>query len=231
MQRRRRSLAVDVLLVVATVGVAMAARGRFYRGSSLEPASWTPAVSRERIVAEARQLRGIWYDPLQGYFGNLGGRLGLIVCMDVPVIAYRNAGASLRRLLEADYRAHPRHYAPGDGKPGDPYFHRRARNLYAYCKANGCLSAGEPPAPGDVAFFSRSRDGVIAHIALVSETAPAVRVVEASRDYGYVTREVPLDDVVRRGWFFRGYGSVLSDDHVANRMPPDASWHMKGRDA
>ena len=34
-------------------------------------------------------------------------------------------------------------------------------------------------------------------------------VVEASRDYAYVTREVNDDDLARRGWLFRGFGDVL----------------------
>jgi len=163
------------------------------------------------VVEEGRKLEGIWYDPLQGYLDNIGGRLGLIVCMDVPVIAYRNAGLSIQTLLEADYKAHPERYGVRDGRPGDPFFHRRARNLYAYCRGNGCLERDGAPRPGDVVFLSRSAGGSISHIALVSEVRPdgRYRVVEASRDYLYTTREVDGEDLARRGWVFRGFGHVL----------------------
>ncbi|MBI3549767.1 MAG: DUF1287 domain-containing protein [Elusimicrobia bacterium] len=163
------------------------------------------------IVAEARKLVGVWYDPLQGYLNNIGGRAGFIVCMDVPTIAYRNAGASIRRLLEADYRAHPGHYGKRDGNPGDPYFDRRARNLYSYCKHNGCLDEDGPPEPGDVVFMSRSRSGWISHIALVSsvETSGTYRVIEASRDDWYATREEDGERMFARGWIFRGFGRPL----------------------
>lgn len=205
-----RVVAVSLaLLIGATVA---AARGRFYRGPRDEPAAWTARVERAKIVEEARGLRGILYDPLQGLFGDWGGRLGLIVCMDVPVIAYRNAGASLRRLLEEAHAAHPEYFDSRDGRPGDPFFHRRARNLYAYCRGAGRLRLAGSPKPGDVIFFSRGKNGWISHIALVSSVDHNGRcqVVEASRDYLYVTREVPLEDVMRRGWVNRGYGDVLT---------------------
>lgn len=141
--------------------------------------------------------------------------------MDVPVIAYQNAGASLRILLESNFRVHPEHFNPRDGRPGNPFFHRRARNLYHFCKSTARLKLGGPPQPADVVFFSREDKGAITHIALVSEVSPdgQVSVVEASRDYWYLTRETLLDDVLRRGWIFRGFGDVLSpaEKHQINR--------------
>lgn len=207
---RRRLPAL--LLGSALLGLLLAARGRFYRGPRSEPAAWDPGVDRARVVTEARRLIGLWYDPLQGMYGDLGGRLGLIVCMDVPRLAYRNAGTSLRRLLEADYRAHPGRYAPRDGRPGDPYFDRRARNLHTYCRHNGCLDLEGPPLPGDVVFMSRRPAGMVTHIALVSEVAPdgRYRVVEASRDLWYVTRENDGERMLARGWVLRGFGRPLS---------------------
>lgn len=177
----------------------------------LEPDAWNPRTDRARVVAEARKLIGLWYDPAQGYFGDAGGKLGLIVCMDVPRLAYRNAGASIRRLLEADYKAHPEHYGKRDGRPGDPFFDRRARNLYSYCKHNGCLDLAGPPAPGDVVFLSRGTASWISHIALVSEVRAdgRYRVIEASRDEWYVTREEDAEKMLGRGWTFRGFGRPL----------------------
>jgi len=196
---------------IAGIGFYAFAGGHVYRGAVQDPPSSSNNVERARVVEEARKLVGIWYDPLQGYLGNIGGRAGLIVCMDVPVIAYRNAGASIRRLLEADYAAHPDRYGVRSGSPGDPFFHRRARNLYAYCKGNDRLDLHGPPQPGDVVFMSRTPNSAISHIAVVSQVQSdgSYSVVEASRDYLYATREVDGADLFRRGWLFRGFGRVL----------------------
>ncbi|MBI5200482.1 MAG: DUF1287 domain-containing protein [Elusimicrobia bacterium] len=209
---RRALLSGVATFCLALPLAAFVGRSRFYRGPAVEPVAWNPAVSRDAIVAEARKLVGVWYDPVQGGFGNLGGRLGLIVCMDVPVIAYRNAGTSIRRLLEADYRAHPGRYSSRDGSPRDPYFDRRARNLHTYCRENGCLDLAGPPKPADVVFLSRGETAPITHIVLVSGVEPSGRysVIEASRDEWYVTREEPGEAVFRRGWTFRGFGRPLS---------------------
>lgn len=187
-------------------------RGRVYRGPTIEPNVWNPKTDRARVVGEARKLIGLWYDPAQGYLNDIGGKMGLIVCMDVPRLAYRNAGTSIRKLLTDDYKAHPEHYGKRDGRPGDPYFDRRARNLYSYCKHNGCLDLVGPPQPGDVVFMSHSQTGWITHIALVSEVGAdgKYRVVEASRDEWYITREEDGGKMLGRGWIFRGFGRPLS---------------------
>ena len=202
-------------VVAGAVGLVLAllivARGHAYKGPVADPGVWDPNADRGKVVAEGRRLVGVWYDPLQGYFNNLGGRFGFIVCMDVPVIAYRNAGTSIRKLLETDYAAHPEHYKKSDGRPGDPYFERRARNLYTYCKFNGCLDMQGPPAPGDVVFMSHSAAGGIAHIALVSSVEPdgRYRVVESSPYNGYTTAEMDGETMLDEGWLFRGYGRPL----------------------
>lgn len=199
---------------------ALVARRHAYRGPTAEPAEWNPKADRSRIVGEARKLVGLMYDPAQGYLGNVGGKMGLIVCMDVPRLAYRNSGTSIKRLLEDDYRAHPEHYGKHDGRPGDPYFDRRARNLYSYCMYNGCLDLKGPPQPGDVVFMSHSENGWVAHIALVSSVAPdgRYRVVEASRDEWYLTREEEGEKMFERGWKFRGFGRPLG--HAVSALPP-----------
>lgn len=206
---KRIMIAAGALLGAALL--AFAGRGRTYKGPTADAAEWDGRADRARIVAEGRKLLGVWYDPVQGYFNNAGGKLGLIVCMDVPVLAYQNAGTSIKRLLEADYARHPEHYGKRDGRPGDPYFHRRARNLYSYCEHNGCLDMKGPPRPGDVVFMSHGPNAWISHIALVSDVSPdgAYRVVEASRDEWYATREEAGEKMLGRGWTFRGFGRPL----------------------
>lgn len=216
--RRRREgvlkrvlLCSAALLVAGSVFLYAFARAHAYKGPDAEPAVWNPAVDRAAVVAEARKLIGVMYDPVQGMYGNYGGRMGLIVCMDVPRLAYRNAGASLRRLLEDDWRAHPGRYHKRDGGPGDPYFDRRARNLYTYCRRNGCLDMIGPPKPGDVVFMSSTPNAWISHIALVTdvEADGGYKVVESSRDDLYLTREHDAARMFGRGWVFRGFGRPL----------------------
>lgn len=198
-------------LFISAISLMILGRNRFYRGPLTEPAVWNPKTDRARIVEEGRKLIGLWYDPAQGYLNDIGGKLGLIVCMDVPRLAYRNAGTSIRKLLETDYKAHPEHYGKRDGRPGDPYFDRRARNLYSYCKHNGCLDMSGPPEPGDVVFMSHSQTGWVTHIAMVSSVGAdgRYRVVEASRDEWYITREEDGEKMLGRGWIFRGFGRPL----------------------
>lgn len=199
------------LAALSVIALLIIGRDRVYRGPMAEPDVWNPKTDRARVVAEGRKLIGLWYDPIQGYFNNLGGKMGLIVCMDVPRLAYRNAGTSIRKLLEMDYKAHPEHYGKRDGRPGDPYFDRRARNLYSYCKHNGCLDMSGPPEPGDVVFMSHSQTGWVTHIAMVSSVSVdgRYRVLEASRDEWYITRELDSEKMLGRGWIFRGFGRPL----------------------
>jgi hypothetical protein len=198
--------------IILAIVLLIFGRNRVYRGPISEPAVWNPKTDRARVVEEGRKLIGLWYDPVQGYLNDIGGKIGLVVCMDVPRLAYRNAGTSIRKLLEADYKTHPEHYGKRDGRPGDPYFDRRARNLYSYCKYNGCLVMSGPPEPGDVVFMSHNQTGWITHIALVSSVAVDGRykAIEASRDEWYITREEDSEKMLGRGWIFRGFGRLLN---------------------
>lgn len=118
------------------------------------------------IVDNARGMTGVFYDYLKGGMNNLGGRLGFLVCYDIPRIAYADAGISLERLIRDDYPRHTSFYTDENGvnRPDTPFFFRRTRNLYSYCQANGKLLRNcTSPRPGDVVFYGRF------HIALVVE--------------------------------------------------------------
>lgn len=169
-------------------------------------------ITREAVVVEGRRLLGIAYDPLMGKAGNIGGRVGFIVCVDVPVLAYWNAGYSLKSVLEEDFKKHPQAYDTRDGnQPGNPFFHRRARNVYAYCLANRTLlMAGQKPRPGDVVFYARRPGGAIIHIALISDVREdgSYAVIEASPELWW-TREVPSKDTEGRSWVPIGIGRLI----------------------
>lgn len=169
-------------------------------------------INISRVIKEARNLKGILYDPLQGQFGNIGGKLGFIVCIDVPFIAYQNAGFSLRRVMEADFLKHPEHYDTKNGNtPNNPYFSRRARNLYAYCKANNKLIAlNTNPRVGDVVFYKSKQDASISHVALISMIINnnSYWVIEA---YPILTAEILNSKVEKRGWIPVAFGRIKSD--------------------
>ncbi|MCQ2010176.1 DUF1287 domain-containing protein [Sporolactobacillus sp. STSJ-5] len=114
--------------------------------------------NKQDVVSEAKRLVGVLYDPLKGGHGNIGGKMGFIVCIDVPRIAYADAGISLDQLLKADYARHPGHYETqgGTNTPATPYFYRRVRNVYDYARGNGQLVRhASTPKVGDIVFYSR----------------------------------------------------------------------------
>ena len=88
------------------------------------------------------------------------------MCFDVPRIAFKNSGICFEPLLKEDYKKHPSFYDTenGNNTPATPFFFRRVRNLYSFCRANEMLITGcETPKPCDVVFYGRY------HISLVSE--------------------------------------------------------------
>ncbi|MGV3488542.1 MAG: thrombospondin type 3 repeat-containing protein [Tuberibacillus sp.] len=112
----------------------------------------------KEIVNSASQLVGILYDPLKGGYGNIGGKMGFIVCIDVPRIAYEHAGIYFQDLLTEDFNSHPEHYDAQNGMntPKTPYFFRRVRNVYDFAKGNGYLIENSAkPRIGDIVFYGR----------------------------------------------------------------------------
>jgi hypothetical protein len=102
--------------------------------------------------------------------------------------------------------------ASGGNTPENPYFHRRARNMYAYCSGNGrLLPASATPRVGDVAFYRKRSHDFVSHIALVS-------AVDAKGNYNLVeaapllTREVPSASLTERGWIHLGFGRIVRMD-------------------
>lgn len=135
------------------------------------------AAVRARAVAEARAMRWLPYDPLMGMYGDPLTPWGFVVCIDVPLRAYRAAGIPLAALLKESARAHPAWFKIGpDNSPDNRFFYRRVRNYNDLFRNHPALEASPTPRAGDLAFFGRW------HIALVTEAGPdgAWRAVEAS---------------------------------------------------
>jgi hypothetical protein len=118
------------------------------------------------IIANARSLKGVFYEYLQGKYDNIGRKIGFLVCFDIPKIAYEKAGIDFEILLREDYKRHKEYYnsEKGNNTPSTSFFYRRTRNLYSYCKANNKLILNcNSPRPCDLIFYGQ------VHIAIVTE--------------------------------------------------------------
>lgn len=166
--------------------------------------------SPERLVASAKKLRGTPYDPLMGMYSNVGAKLGFIVCSDVPNIAYGLAGFSWKKALSRDFLRTPSAYQSSNGNnPGNPYFHRRARNLYAWFRSQGKLMPNSyKPSIGDLVFYRKQEKGYISHVALVMKVDSDGYTLMESAPKTLIAQEVSGDSPIERGWILSGYGKV-----------------------
>lgn len=206
---RRLSLILAVIMVCSGTVWAIGYHGERdfdTQGSVLPPI--------QSVVANARSLTGTPYDPLMGQHENIGATWGFIVCSDVPNIAYGLSGFSLKRMLEEDFQRHSDGYDTAQGnKPGNPYFHRRARNLYAYFKANGRLyGPSATPQVGDLAFYRRSTAGPISHVALVIAVHDTGYSLMESAPKTVLAQEVADSSPKARGWILAGFGRMYAAD-------------------
>jgi uncharacterized protein YijF (DUF1287 family) len=163
------------------------------------------------LVENAKRLIGTPYDPLMGKHDNIGSDLGFMVCSDVPNIAYGLSGYSIKLALAQDFRKNPSAYDARHGNnPANPYFHRRARNLYAFFKSRGKLKAADAGKPkvGDLAFYRKTPKGYIAHVALVSQvTNQGYKLIESAPKTLFV-QEVSAQSPIERGWILVGFGQL-----------------------
>lgn len=167
--------------------------------------------SPETVARNARRLIGTPYDLLNGRSQNLGGRMGCIVCADVPNLAYGLSGLSLRRLLEQDFRRHPEAYdTSGGNRPGNQFFHRRARNLYAYFRANNQL-IGSPDSAhvGDLVFYSHRGGGPILHVTLVTRVDSTGYWVVESSPLPFFAWEHKRESIFGYRMVVRGLGRLM----------------------
>lgn len=167
----------------------------------------------KELVRNALSLSGTPYDPLMGMYGNAGAAAGFIVCSDVPNLAYGLSGYSLQAMLEADFKVHPAAYNTANGnKPGNPYFHRRARNLYAYFQANGrVLPPNSLPGVGDLVFYRHVPASYVSHVALVTAVEGNTYRVMESAPKTFFAQEVSATSPMSRGWLLVGFGRMYHD--------------------
>ncbi|TBR16741.1 hypothetical protein EPO15_18640 [bacterium] len=228
----RRFLALGLALATAALAAACAVRWRDGRllAALARVAQDTPVPLpaqradefRARAVAGARAMTWLPYDPFMGTHGDPLGPWGFVVCIDVPLRAYRAAGVPLASLLKESAAAHPGWFKLGpDNAPGNRFFYRRVRNYNDLFRNHPALEASPTPHPGDLAFFGRW------HIALVTEAAPdgTWRAVEATprvwgvkeSGSGYLVSQWGEPEFFGR---VRAAGQVLSSPHESAPPPP-----------
>ena len=184
------------------------------------PAEVAPA--RQAAIEYARSILRTPYDPLMGMYGDPLGRVGLVVCIDVPIRAYQAGGVSLPLLLKDTARAHPEIFDIGpNNSPSNPFFFRRVRNYAPLFQRHPLLLSSKEPRPGDMAFYGGF------HIALVIEVRKdgSFDVIEASPRKGHVA--VSDGAYMERTWgkpaFFgriRDGGTDILRPHEVVRMVP-----------
>lgn len=162
------------------------------------------------VIQNSRSLSYTPYDPLMGMYENIGGRLGFIVCSDIPNIAYGMAGYSLETLLQESYKKNPSSYDSSNGNnPNNPFFHRRARNLYSYFQSIQSLKPiTYQPSSGDLAFYRKTPNGYIAHVALITEADGNSYKLMESAPKTILAQEVDKLSLIKRGWILAGFGKV-----------------------
>lgn len=154
------------------------------------------------IVAAARRMDGVWYDFSMGRFDNLFGKMGFLVCIDVPRLAYADAGLYFEPLLRDDFEQHPEHYdtQAGTNTPATRFFFRRVHNLQAWCATNGrMVSPCKEPRVGDLIFYGSF------HITMVSGAYPdgTIDEIETAPWTGIVVEHH------RKRWIPMGVGRLL----------------------
>lgn len=162
------------------------------------------------VIDNSLSLSFTPYDPLMGMYDNIGGRLGFIVCSDVPNIAYGKSGYSLETLLRQSYKSNPSFYDSRDGNnPDNPFFHRRARNLYSYFESVQALKpTSYSPQVGDLVFYRKTTKGYIAHVALVTELYNGGYKIMESAPKTILAQEVKMLSPIKRGWILAGFGKM-----------------------
>ena len=164
------------------------------------------------IVQNALELDGRRYDFLRGHLWNYGGRIGLMVDIDVVNIAYEKAGIYLDRLMAEDYAKNPDTYdIMNDNTPKNPFFRRRVRNLFIFLEnTNRLARAHRLPAPGDLIFYSHPEaKRRPAHVVLVTRVTNDDRVFVMQGSMKHGLKEVLESDVRERGFEPMHYGELL----------------------
>ena len=147
-------------------------------------------ANEAEALSYAGSMTGVPYDPLMGKFDNVLGKLGMVVCIDVPVRAYLSAGVSFPALLRQSAAEHPDwfHINTSNHKE-DPFFYRRVRNYFNLFKNHPCLEVSSSPRPGDLAFYGKTHIAVVTSVTdeekfKVIEASPyRLRVVKSTSSY------------------------------------------------
>lgn len=132
------------------------------------------------ILRNITKFRFRIYDQLCGEFYNIGYLLGGMVCIDIILQSFEQAGIYLSKELNKLYFEKPQLFKDRSwNNPYDKNFSRRVKNLLVYFKYNKMiLSDSEELQPGDIIIFS---DKHIAMIEKVEKDDYIIMELAASR--------------------------------------------------
>lgn len=181
------------VIFVAAAGFYFWAHHTYHPGGNSAVAADKALSPRQRVVQAAVGLQGVLYD----YSGGRLRPLGLLVCTDVPWLAYHASGIKLDQLMAKDYKLHPDNYAkfPGNN-PGTSYFSRRVENQKVFFSDTGRLIRNcREPLPGDTVFHGNYHVTMVLavhpdHTYDEIETAPDTHFVTIHRHKVWTPRDV-----------------------------------------
>lgn len=147
-------------------------------------------TNESQAVTYAESMLNTPYDHLMGKFDDLLGRAGLVVCIDVPVRSYLNAGVSMPGLLKESAAKNPDWFRINENNfPSNKFFYRRVRNYFDLFKNHSMLEAGVTPRVGDWAFYGRIHIAMVTIVNedgsydLIEANGERMRVVRSTSEY------------------------------------------------
>ena len=155
--------------------------------------------NEEQAVTYALKMENTPTDIFMGKFNNLFGKIGFVVCIDVPIKSYLWAGVSMPAVLFESARKEPGWFDIDDGNhPDNEFFYRRVRNYHDLFKNHPDLQTSDKPQKGDWAFYGRN------HIALVTsvEQNGHYRVMEAYFSNTSETTSQQIENIWGKPSFF-----------------------------
>lgn len=156
--------------------------------------------NREDVLKNIIKFRFRIYDQLCGEFYNIGYLLGGMVCVDIVLQSFEQAGIYFARELNKLYFKNPKLFKDRSwNNPYDKNFSRRVKNLLVYFKYNKMiLNEKDELQPGDLIIFS---DKHIAMIEKVEKDDYIIIELAASRFFVRRTnhKEIIIRNIIKYG--------------------------------
>ena len=150
--------------------------------------------NEDQAVAYANSMINTPFDPLMGKYRNVFGRIGMVVCIDVPLRTYLRAGVSFPAALKEAAEKSPEWFDISAGNsPENEFFYRRVRNYSDLFMHKPGLLADANAQKGDWAFYGETHVGLVVSVSRDG----SFKVVEAD-PYPYRVIEISNVEMNKR---------------------------------